>query len=153
LQSSANQSPSFGASSSSYNDEANVSNTSFASSPSFTAGVASLSLLQHLHRESNTPPLSPSEQPPRSREGPPERKSSFQSSPLKRSTSPAVSPSHSNPFTTPPTSPTIQPKTELEELFDIQNESSDSQFELEMKAMGDFTSIDSTSYDFLDFNV
>jgi regulatory protein SWI5 len=60
---------------------------------------------------------------------------------------------NSNPFTTPPTSPSIQPKTELEELFDIQTESSCSQFDLEMKAMGDFASMDPASYDFLDFNV
>jgi regulatory protein SWI5 len=58
----------------------------------------------------------------------------------------------SNPFTTPPSSP-VQPKTELEELFDIQTENPCSQFDLEMKAMGDFTSMDSASYDFLDFGV
>jgi hypothetical protein len=38
----------------------------------------------------------------------------------------------------------------LEDLFDIRPEAS-SQFDLEMKAMGDFTLSDPSSYDFLDF--
>jgi len=40
----------------------------------------------------------------------------------------------------------------LEDLFDIRPEPSFSQFELEMKAMSDFTAVDTNSYDFLDYS-
>jgi regulatory protein SWI5 len=68
------------------------------------------------------------------------------------SSSPSRSSIQSNQFTTPPTSP-IESKDALDELFDTMPDSSYSQFDLEMKAMGDFTSLDSSSYDLLDFTV
>lgn len=75
-----------------------------------------------------------------------------QPSPLKVSSSPSRSSIQSNQFTTPPTSP-IDVKDNLDELFGAMPDSSYSQFDLEMKAMGDFTSLDSSSYDLLDFTV
>ena len=43
-------------------------------------------------------------------------------------------------------------RDELEELFSSLPDSSCSQFDLEMNAMSDMTSFDSSTYDFLDFN-
>ena len=109
-----------------------------------------MNLLQQLSEETSTPPLSPAEYRPRSRESVRDGKQSFQSSPLKVTDSPSRSSVQSQQFTTPPSSP-VQPKDELEDLFDIRPEPSFSQFDLEMKAMGDFTGTDANSYDFLDF--
>lgn len=110
-----------------------------------------MNLLQQLSDEpAQTPPLSPADYRPRSRESVQERKESYQSSPLKVTDSPSRSSVQSQQFTTPPTSP-IEPKDELEELFDIRPEPAFSQFDLEMKAMSDFTAADTNSYDFLDF--
>jgi regulatory protein SWI5 len=79
----------------------------------------------------------------------------IQSSPLKGSSTPSHASTQSNPFSTPPTSP-IQPKDELDELFNALPDNSFSQFDLEMKTMGEmheFPPLDSTSYEFLDFGV
>jgi regulatory protein SWI5 len=60
----------------------------------------------------------------------------------------------SNQFTTPPTSPIESTQDDLDDLFnDFENAgSSQSQYELEMKAMTDFTSFDSNEpYEILDF--
>jgi regulatory protein SWI5 len=72
--------------------------------------------------------------------------------PLMGSSTPSQSSIQSNPFSTPPTSPADQ-KDELEDLFNTMTENGSSQFELEMKAIGDFTSLDTTTCDFLDFNM
>lgn len=121
-----------------------------------------MNLLRQLSDEpAQTPPLSPGDQRPRSQEPVPERKRSYQPSPLnqpvplKATESPSKSSVRSQGFTTPPTSP-IGPNDELEELFDIRPEPSMSQFDLEMKAMSDFAAVDgnnnnSNTYDFLDF--
>lgn len=70
---------------------------------------------------------------------------------MKVTESPSRSSVRSQGFTTPPTSP-IESKDELEELFDIRPEPSLSQFDLEMRAMSDFTATDNNgAYDFLDF--
>jgi len=44
-------------------------------------------------------------------------------------------------------------KDDLNELFDIMPDASYSQFDLEMKAISDFTSLDNPTYDLLDFTV
>jgi regulatory protein SWI5 len=73
---------------------------------------------------------------------------------LKGSSTPSISSTQSNPFSTPPTSP-IQPKDDLDELFNTLPDNSYSQFELEMKALGEpsgFNGLDS-SYEFMNFDV
>jgi regulatory protein SWI5 len=127
-----------------------VNEANFALTTSYTGEVAPMNLLQQLSEDTHTPPLSPAEQRPRSRESAQDRRQSFQPSPLKVTDSPSRSSVQSQQFTTPPTSP-VEPKDELEDLFDIRHEASCSQFDLEMKAMGDFASLDTNSYDFLDF--
>ncbi|KAJ4349053.1 Metallothionein expression activator [Ascochyta clinopodiicola] len=140
---------SFEPQSSPYHEEANE--TDFTLTTSYAGEVASMNLLQQLSDEpAQTPPLSPADYRPRSRESTRDRKQSFQPSPLKVSDSPSRSSVQSQQFTTPPTSP-VEPKDELEDLFDIRPEPSFSQFDLEMRAMGDFTAGDANSYDFLDF--
>lgn len=69
------------------------------------------------------------------------------SSPLKACSTPSRSSTQSNPFTTPPTSP-AEPKDDLDELFELPDNSY-SQFELELQAMGTLDA----SCDFLDFTV
>jgi regulatory protein SWI5 len=74
---------------------------------------------------------------------------------LKGSSSPSRSSIQSNPFSTPPTSP-VEPKDELDDLFNTLPDNSFSQFELEMKALGEsseFISLDSSSYEFMNFDV
>ncbi|UPX10384.1 Metallothionein expression activator [Ascochyta rabiei] len=140
---------SFEPQSSPYHEETNEA--SFTLTTSYAGEVASMNLLQQLSDEpAQTPPLSPADYRPRSRESTRDRKQSFQPSPLKVSDSPSRSSVQSQQFTTPPTSP-VEPKDELEDLFDIRPEPSFSQFDLEMRAMSDFTAGDSNSYDFLDF--
>jgi regulatory protein SWI5 len=76
------------------------------------------------------------------------------SSPLKGSSTPSQSSIQSNPFSTPPTSP-VEPKDNLDDLFSSMPDGSYSQFELEMKALGEtggFSSLDS-SYEFMNFDV
>lgn len=130
----------------------------FTRAASYTSEAASINLLRQLSNEpAQTPPLSPgyrhlSREP--ILEPVPERKQSHQPSqpsPLKVTESPSRSSVKSQGFTTPPTSP-IEPQDELEELFDIRQEPSLSQFDLEMRAMSDFTAVDNNNYDFLDFS-
>lgn len=110
-----------------------------------------MNLLRQLSDEpAQTPPLSPADYRPRSRESVHDRRQSYVPSPLKVTESPSRSSVHSQQFTTPPTSP-IESKDELEDLFDIRPEPSFSQFDLEMRAMSDFTAVDTNSYDFIDF--
>jgi regulatory protein SWI5 len=50
----------------------------------------------------------------------------------------------------------VEPKDELDELFSSMPDNSYSQFELEMKALGEpseFASLDSSSYEFMNFDV
>lgn len=139
---------SFEPQSSPYHDEAN---DTFTLTTSYAGEVASMNLLRQISSEpAQTPPLSPGNHRPRSRDSVHERKQSYQGSPLKITDSPSRSSVRSQQFTTPPTSP-VAPKDELEELFDLRPEPSMSQFDLEMKAMSDFAAVDNTSYDFLDF--
>jgi regulatory protein SWI5 len=70
----------------------------------------------------------------------------IQTSPLKSSSSPSRSSIQSNQFTTPPTSP-VEPRDELEDLFHGLPDNVCSQFDMEMKAMDEYGSLD----DFLDF--
>lgn len=125
-------------------------NSSFMSPSSYAADVASMNILQQLAQSTHTPPMSPADQRPHSTISLNEANVLSQSSPLKGSSSPSRSSIQSNQFTTPPTSP-IEPKDDLEELFDALPDNSYSQFDLEMKAMGEFTSLDNSSYDLLDF--
>ncbi|KAJ8116304.1 hypothetical protein OPT61_g2251 [Boeremia exigua] len=140
---------SFEPQSSPYHEEANED--TFTLTTSYAGEVASMNLLRQLSDEpAQTPPLSPGSRRPRSLEPVLEKKQTLQPSPLKITESPSRSSVRSQQFTTPPTSP-IEPKDELEDLFDLRPEPSMSQFDLEMKAMSDFTAVDNNSYDFLDF--
>ncbi|KAF7680012.1 bte binding protein 4 [Alternaria burnsii] len=125
--------------------------SSFASA-TYPSDTASMNILQQLSQHSHTPPMSPADVRPASSGSANGSSEPVQSSPLKVSSSPSRSSIQSNQFTTPPTSP-IESKDALDELFDTMPDSSYSQFDLEMKAMGDFTSLDSSSYDLLDFTV
>ena len=139
---------SFEASSSPFADDAQ---SSFASA-NYSSDAASMNILQQLSQHSHTPPMSPADMRPASAGSANGSSAPVQSSPLKASSSPSRSSVQSHQFTTPPTSP-IEPKDALDELFDTMPDTSYSQFDLEMKAMGDFTSLDSSSYDLLDFTV
>ncbi|KAF2876787.1 BTE binding protein 4 [Massariosphaeria phaeospora] len=138
----------FETASNSFPDDVNATSSSFASSNSFASDAASINLLQQLSQNTNTPPMSPADTRPLSAGS---AKMPIHSSPLKGSCTPSRSSTQSNPFSTPPTSP-VEPKDELDELFNSMPDTSYSQFDLEMKAMGEF-SLDTSSYDFLDFTV
>ncbi|KAF1840279.1 BTE binding protein-like protein 4 [Cucurbitaria berberidis CBS 394.84] len=142
---------SFDNSSSPFAEDTKLVNSSFESSSSYAADVASMNIFQQLSQNSHTPPMSPAELRPHSA-GSANGAALLQSSSLKRSSTPSRSSIQSNPFTTPPTSP-AEPKDDLDELFNVLPDNSYSQFDLEMKAMGEFTSLDSSSYDLLDFAV
>ncbi|CAI6335093.1 unnamed protein product [Periconia digitata] len=131
-------------------DTANAVNSSFLSSSSYASEVASMHLLQHLSSNNrHTPPMSPAEYRPTSSDSGSQAKLPVQaSSPLKGSSTPSQSSVQSNPFSTPPTSP-AEIKDELEQLFDGLPDNTCSQFDLEMKAMDEFTSMD----EFLDFSM
>jgi len=89
--------------------------------------------------------MSPADQRPHSAGFANDTNAPVQSSPLKGSSTPSHASIQSNPFSTPPTSP-IEPKDELDELFNSLPDNSYSHFELEMKALGEpgeFTSLDS----------
>jgi regulatory protein SWI5 len=139
--------------SSTYAEDATLlATSSFASTSSYASDMASMNILQQLSQQnSHTPPMSPADQRPHSA-GSADNNAPVHSSPLKGSSTPSRSSIQSNQFTTPPTSP-IEPKDDLDELFNTLPDNSCSQFDLEMKAMGEFTSMDSSSYDFLDFTV
>ncbi|KAI8938651.1 hypothetical protein NX059_004521 [Plenodomus lindquistii] len=143
---------SFDTSSSPYADDTQIVQSSFMTTSSYASDVASMNILQQLSQNSHTPPMSPADQRPLSSGSNANGSAPAQSSPLKESLSPSRSSIQSNQFTTPPTSP-MESKDDLNELFDILPENSYSQFDLEMKAMGDFTSLDNSSYDLLDFTV
>lgn len=129
------------------------SNTdSFTSSASFTGDVASLNILQQLSQSTHTPPMSPANSRPLSSGSTDGTKVVIPSSLCKGSSTPSQSSTHSNPFSTPPTSP-VEPKDVLDEFFASLPDTVCSQFDLEMKAMDEFTSLDPSTYDFLDFEV
>lgn len=111
-----------------------------------------MALLQQLSQTTHTPPMSPADDRPLSAGSENDTKMPIHSSPLKGSSTPSRSSIQSNPFSTPPTSP-VGPPDELEELFSALPEDPCSQFELEMKAMGEFSSMDTSPYEFLDFTV
>ncbi|KAF1838393.1 hypothetical protein BDW02DRAFT_644613 [Decorospora gaudefroyi] len=140
---------SFESSSSPFAEDGDLAQSSFAST-TYASDVASMNILQQLSQHSHTPPMSPADVRPNSSGSVNGSTAPAQPSPLKGSSTPSRSSIQSNQFTTPPTSP-IEPKDTLEELFDTMPDNSYSQFDLEMKAMGDFTSLDSSSYDLLDF--
>lgn len=143
---------SFQSASTPFAEDANATTSSFASSSSYAEDATSMNILQQLSQDTHTPPMSPADHRPYSSGSAHDAKAPVQSSPLKGSSTPSRSSTQSNPFTTPPTSP-IEPKDELEELFNTLPDNSCSQFDLEMKAMGEFTSMDTSPYDFLDFTV
>ncbi|EUC47931.1 hypothetical protein COCMIDRAFT_3064 [Bipolaris oryzae ATCC 44560] len=142
---------SFEASSSPYPEDAGLSQSSF-SSTSYANDSASMNILQQLSQHSHTPPMSPADMRPNSAGSPNDSHAPVEPSPLKATSSPSRSSVQSSQFTTPPTSP-IESKDNLDELFDSMPDTSYSQFDLEMKAMSDFTSLDSSAYDLLDFTV
>ncbi|KAF2640310.1 BTE binding protein-like protein 4 [Massarina eburnea CBS 473.64] len=133
---------SFASASSPFSEDTKPSNSSFGSSSSYASEVASMRLIQQLSQNSRTPPMSPAHR----RDSVGSMKEHIQPSPLKDSSTPSRSSVQSNPFTTPPTSPT-EPRSELDDLFNGLPDNTCSQFELEMKAMDDYSALD----DFLDF--
>ncbi|KAF1963440.1 hypothetical protein CC80DRAFT_433050 [Byssothecium circinans] len=139
---------SFDSASSPFEEDDNVANNSFASSSAYPSEVAPMNLLQQLSQNHHTPPMSPADHRPRSSGSTGSDIKNVQSSPLKGSSTLSQSSIQSNPFTTPPTSP-VEPRDELDDLFNGLPDNQCSQFELEMKAMDDFSSLD----DFLDFTV
>jgi regulatory protein SWI5 len=154
----ANRVPSFEAASSPFTvaAAAEVKQESFATSSSFATDEASFNILQQLSRTmsrtNHTPPMSPADARPISAGSSDSIIVTAQASQQDRASTPSRSSIQSNPFSTPPTSP-VEPKDELDDLFNTLPESSCSQFDLEMKAMSDFTSLDNGTYDFLDFGV
>ncbi|KAF2800585.1 hypothetical protein K505DRAFT_412869 [Melanomma pulvis-pyrius CBS 109.77] len=144
---------SFETASSPFADDATLTTSSFDNSGSFGSDVVSMNLFQQLSQTTHTPPMSPADNRPFSSGSMSEFKAPVQSSPLKGSSTPSRSSIQSNPFSTPPTSP-AGPKDDLDDLFNSLPDNSCSQFDLEMKAMGDFSSLDAgSSFDFLDFTV
>ncbi|KAF2267415.1 hypothetical protein CC78DRAFT_577128 [Lojkania enalia] len=137
--------------SSSFASDVNIKTESFSSSGSFAGDAASMNLLQQLSGTTHTPPMSPEESRPHSAGSTYGVQPTIQVSPHKGSSTPSRSSIQSNPFSTPPTSP-AEPKDELDDLFNPSLDSSCSQFDLEMKAISEFTSFDSSEYDLLDFN-
>lgn len=137
--------------SSSFVENSFIKTESFATSSSFTEDMTSVSLLQQLSGTTHTPPMSPEESRPRSAGSTHDTQAAAQQSYNKGSSTPSRSSIQSNPFTTPPTSP-AEPKDDLADLLDPLPESSFSHFDLEMKAMTEFTSFDSSAYDLLDFS-
>ncbi|OAG03629.1 uncharacterized protein CC84DRAFT_1123023 [Paraphaeosphaeria sporulosa] len=123
------------------------STSSFASNSSYADDATSMALLQHFSQPTHTPPMSPANQRPNSSGSASSGKAPIHSSPLKVASTPSQSSTQSNPFTTPPTSP-AEPKDEIDELFELPDNSY-SQFELELQAMGTLDG----SCDFLDFTV
>ena len=114
-----------------------------------------MNILQQLSENSHTPPMSPTDPRPSSPQSTHEAANApayyANTSPMKVS-SPSRSSTQSSQFTTPPTSP-MAAKDDLNALFDIMPDASYSQFDLEMKAISDFTSLDNPTYDLLDFTV
>lgn len=143
---------SFETASSPFASDAPAKTESFASSTSFADDAASLNILQQLSQTTHTPPMSPTDNRPLSSGSTNDATVEAQPTSQKGSSTPSRSSIQSNPFSTPPTSP-AEPKDEFDELFNAIPDSSCSQFDLEMKAMGEFTSLDNTTYDFLDFGV
>ncbi|KAF2477961.1 BTE binding protein-like protein 4 [Lindgomyces ingoldianus] len=142
---------SFETASSPFVDSSQVKTESFTSSGSFAGDEVSMNLLHQLSGTTHTPPMSPEDQRPNSAGSVSDTKAAAQQTSNKGSATPSRSSIQSNPFSTPPTSP-VEPKNDLDELFNSLPESSCSQFDLEMKALGEFTSFDSTPYELLDFN-
>jgi regulatory protein SWI5 len=146
---------SFETASSPFVEDTQIANSTFTTSTSYTSDITSMNILQQLAQTSQTPPMSPADQRPHSSGSANGTNVPFHSSPLKGSSTPSRSSIQSNPFSTPPTSP-IEPKDELDELFSTLPDNSYSHFELEMKALGEpseFASLDSTSYEFMNFDV
>lgn len=147
--------PSFDSTSSPFAEDTQITSSTFTASTSYASDMASMNILQQLTQTSHTPPMSPADPRPQSSGSANGTNAPIHSSPLKGSSTPSHSSIQSNPFSTPPTSP-IEPKDELEELFNALPDNSYSQFELEMKALGEpsgFASLDSTSYEFMNFDV
>ncbi|KAF2032077.1 hypothetical protein EK21DRAFT_61748 [Setomelanomma holmii] len=147
---------SFESTSSPFADDTQIASSTFTTATTYTSDITSMNILQHLSQtSSHTPPQSPEDQRPFSAGSANGATPQVQSSTVKGSSTPSRSSIQSNPFSTPPTSP-IEPKDELDELFSTMPDSSYSHFELEMKALGEpseFTSLDSSSYEFMNFDV
>lgn len=126
--------------------------SSFASDASLDNLITQLSHAAQSAHTTQTPPMSPAGYRPYSSSSANDSEPLVPSSLQKGSSTPSHASIQSNPFSTPPTSP-AQPKDELDELFNTLTEGACSQFDLEMKAMGEFTSLDNTAYDFLNFEV
>jgi regulatory protein SWI5 len=154
LYSMANVKRSFESTSSSFEEVNQIATSTFTTSTSYASDVASMNILQQLTQTSHTPPQSPADQRPQSSGSANGANVPNRSSPLKGSSTPSPSSIQSNPFSTPPTSP-VEPKDDLDDLFNSLPDNSYSQFEFEMKALDEpsgFTSLDS-SYEFMNFDV
>lgn len=139
--------------SSPYADETQIVQSNFLTS-SYANDMVSMNILQPLSENSQTPPMSPTDPPPSSSHTtePSHIPANYANINSMKVSSPSRSSIQSSQFTTPPTSP-MASKDDLNELFELMPDTSYSQFDLEMKAMGDFASLDNPPYDLLDFTV
>ncbi|KAF2273905.1 uncharacterized protein EI97DRAFT_138219 [Westerdykella ornata] len=140
--------------------------------------VSSASTKQDISRSTHTPPMSPADplsitnctttsasNPQSTSNAIPTAADSFQANidpALKAPSTPSRSSIHSNPFSTPPTSP-VEPKDPLDGIDMFGTITDGSQFELEMKAMGESeysvglggleSGIGASGYEFLNFDL
>ncbi|KAF2495255.1 hypothetical protein BU16DRAFT_385217 [Lophium mytilinum] len=145
---------SFDSASSPYS-HASPANIKYQPSSPFEEDETSMNLLRQLSAEgfTQTPPMSPENHASPSEGAHSSQTSQSSRKNQKASTAPSTA-SLSNQFTTPPTSPIEPTQDSLDDLFNDfdQGVSSCSQYDLEMKAMTDFTSFDNNApYDMLDF--
>lgn len=143
---------SFDSTSSPFTNTSQTNNDSFESSSPFDGDEGSINLFSHLSAEgfTQTPPMSPTDKTTTSDEG---YKNIYIDPIIQK---PSATPSHtslqSNPFTTPPTSPAGPAGDDLDDLFNsFQDGTTCSPYDLDMKAMNDFTSVDCSQYTLLDF--
>ncbi|KAF2807598.1 uncharacterized protein BDZ99DRAFT_61276 [Mytilinidion resinicola] len=130
-------------------------NAKYQPSSPFEEDETSMNLLRQLSAEgfTQTPPMSPSDHASPS-EGDHGSETSHSTNKSQKTSSTPSDASLSNQFTTPPTSPVEPIQDSLDDLFNDfdQGLSSCSQYDLEMKAMTDFTSFDNNEpYEMLDF--
>jgi len=143
---------SFDSASSPFTNNSQTNNDSFGSPSPFDSDEASINLFRQLSAEgfAQTPPMSPKDKASSSRK---DYKNVCIDPMIQRpSATPSGSSLQSNPFTTPPTSPAEPANDDLDDLFNsFQDGATCSPYELDMKAMNDFTSIDCSQYALLDF--
>ncbi|OCK79391.1 hypothetical protein K432DRAFT_69664 [Lepidopterella palustris CBS 459.81] len=135
-----------------FTNTSSANNDSFKSSSPFEDDETSMKLFRQLSAEgfTQTPPMSPANS--ESSAGDDQNNAPFDQAIKEESSALSRSSMQSNQFTTPPTSPAEPVHDDLDELFNsFPDTDSCSQYDLEMKAMNEFTSFDSSPYELLDF--